>query len=81
MRHITKLEIELKVAKAKIAALTEGIEYVRGYASSNKFMGTEIEDRMINKDDIILRCNEVLSNANEVENGLYQALVEVEKKY
>ena len=45
---------ELSIAKAELSALQEGLENIRDYADSPKFSaGT-----YINKNDVLLRCQE-----------------------
>lgn len=60
MRYINKLEIENKELRAEVERLEAGLKRIRDYANSRKFMGPEIEDCMISKNDIILRVNEIL---------------------
>ena len=60
MRYITKLEAENKELRAEVERLEAGLKRIRDYAQSEKFMSENIEDTMINKNDIILRVEEIL---------------------
>jgi hypothetical protein len=68
--YINRLEDENKALRKVIDAATEGLGDIRRYAMLPKYQG--IENSGINKSDIILRVNEVLSNINTVavENSL-----------
>lgn len=60
MKYITKLEAENKELRAEVERLEAGLKRIRDYAQSKKFMSENIEDTMINKNDIILRVEEIL---------------------
>lgn len=55
--------------QAQLSAANEGNDNLYNYCASSKFQGTEIQDKMINKDDIFLRLSEI---QNSVSSAQYQ---------
>jgi alanine-alpha-ketoisovalerate/valine-pyruvate aminotransferase len=61
MNYIKKLEAQVKSLSIRIEATEQAVRDLRDYALSPKFMGPEISDQMINKKDVITRCDEILN--------------------
>lgn len=57
MQNITKLNAELEMARAEIAALRQGLESLRAYVQSEKFYS----DPHVSTDDVVLRIRETQS--------------------
>lgn len=55
----------IKRLKAENEILKTGIEEIRRYISSDKFNGPDMNDKMVNRNDILLRIS-------EIENALFR---------
>jgi hypothetical protein len=66
MNIIKKLRLENAIANEEAAILREGLMNLRDYASSDKFAGEGgFKDGHINRQDILLRVEEVDSGADQ----------------
>ena len=56
-----------------VRELMRGIESIENYASSDKFNGPNLHDKMINRNDILLRCGEIVQDhvSREYETNVF----------
>lgn len=61
MNYIKQLQAENNALKHMVRELVEGVQSIHDYAASEKFAGRDgFKEGHINRNDIILRSNEVL---------------------
>lgn len=64
MHYSEKMAKELEAEKNKVKHLKEGFQDIRDYLNSPKFSGS-FDSIMVNKNDILLRMQEILWNLPE----------------
>ena len=62
-----KLHIQVKQLKKQLEEANRGLDDLYRYCASSKFQGSEPIDRMINRDDVFLRLDEIKRNISEAE--------------